>query len=568
MHKSIDQWVSYHAKHTPNRLAFRFLQERDTPEVTVTFVDLEKRAMAMAAYLQERGLSGKRVMLCYPFGVHFVYAFLACLYANVIPMPISLPRFNRENTALEQLVLSAKPSVFLSTKSVVDQVITKWDTTHNLRSIPWIATDSLDLTLYQGWEPQAKKGEDIALIQFTSGSTSQPKGVVISHNNIMANQVMIQKAFEHQPGISTVGWLPMYHDMGLIGNMMQGLYVGYTITLLSPVSFIQKPIRWLQAISDYQAVSSGGPNFAYSHCVNRISIEDTESIDLSSWTLAFNGSEPIHAQTLDLFSEKFSILGFKKTAFYPCYGLAEATLIVSGGFKSAEPITLTCDTELLKTGQIKSASISENSTTLVGSGHSLLEGDLHIVNPEYQIILPDGEIGEIWISGKNVAKGYWSQDTFDTAAFTKKIKNKDGSFYATGDLGALINGELFVTGRIKELIIIAGKNHYPQDLELTVKKIDPAFNDYSTVAFSVPQDLVGEAVVIIQELRRFPDEMTQKNWIQAIRSAIFLQHELAVKDVVFVALGIIEKTSSGKLKRQKCRADYLNDFFKKEHTLC
>ncbi len=526
----------HHAALTPDKVAYRFLLDGETESDVVTFAQLRDQVSAVAGLLIHSGLAHQRVVLSYPFGIAFIYAFLGCLMAGAIPMPMSLPRPNRPNGHLDHIIRSSEPAAGLTVADVITNTLSKMDEWSPLRQLHWIATDTALPTGFRIDTPPPI--EPIALIQFSSGSTSAPKGVVITHDNIMANQAMIQHAFGHHRDTQGVGWLPMYHDMGLIGNVLQCVYVGYTMTFLSPISFIQKPIKWLRAISRYRGTSSGGPNFAYAHCVKRISEADCEGLDLGSWDLAFNGAEPIYASTIEAFVGQFSKFGFNQSAMFPCYGLAEGTLIVTGGRKGTGPSQFNCDTQR------------------VGSGQSLMSHPLRIVNPDTQMVLPDGSVGEIWISGTSVAVGDWTNGHLDTAIFSLTLDGDPGRYFATGDLGTLMDGELVVTGRRKELMIIDGKNYYPHDIELTAQSVNADFSSYSTVVFSVPKG-TSESVIVVQEVRRAPSADQVRQWTQLIRAALSLHHDLSLGEFVVVIVGTIEKTSSGKLKRLSCMQRYI-----------
>lgn len=543
-----------HASATPNKVAYRFLMDGENESDVVTFAQLRDRVAAVSGLLLASGLSAKRVVVSYPFGIDFIYAFLGCLMAGAIPMPIALPRPNRPNDHLSHIIKFSAPEAGLTTASILSGTLSKIEPDTPLRQLPWIATDRP--LPHTPVPPISNKGQHPALIQFSSGSTSMPKGIVIGHDNIMANQAMIQTAFGHHRDSQGIGWLPMYHDMGLIGNVLQCIYVGYTMTFLPPVIFIQKPIRWLQAISKYHGTSSGGPNFAYAHCVKRIAETECEGLDLRSWDLAFNGAEPIHAKTLDDFTRRFSPYGFKRSAIFPCYGLAEGTLIVSGAQKGNGPTLLSCDADSLKSQRLHPATdTTVHRTDLVGSGQSLMNGSLRIVDPEKKTRVPDGTIGEIWISGSNVALGYWENQTLNTGPFSLTLDGETPLYYATGDLGAILNRELYVTGRRKELMIIDGKNHYPQDLELTIHSAVPVLSNHSIAVFSVPKG-TSESVIVVQEIRRPPGHNDLSEWTQQVRIALSMHHDLVLGDLVFVPIGTIEKTSSGKPKRLGCRQRY------------
>jgi acyl-CoA synthetase (AMP-forming)/AMP-acid ligase II len=348
-----------------------------------------------------------------------------------------------------------------------------------------------------------------------------------------------------------VGWLPVFHDMGLIGNVLQPLYLGVPCVLMSPVDFLQKPMRWLQAISHYKATTSGGPNFAYDLCIRKATPEELENLDLSSWEVAFTGAEPIRAETLEKFTSTFASCGFHKQAFYPCYGMAETTLIVSGGEKTALPIT--CDLEptaLEQNRVVKVKDSTSDARTIVGCGQSPTEQKVVIVNPESLTLCLPNQIGEIWVAGASVAQGYWNNPEQTEKTFHAYLADtKEGPFLRTGDLGFLQDGELFITGRLKDVIIIRGQNHYPQDIELTVENSHPSLRLGCGAAFAI--DFKGsERLVIVHEVERsYLRKLNVQEVVDTIRQAVVAQHGLQVFATSLIKPGSIPKTSSGKIRR-------------------
>jgi amino acid adenylation domain-containing protein len=424
---------------------------------------------------------------------------------------------------------------------------------HSLRCV---ATDSIPADLADLWQAPSVTGESLAFLQYTSGSTSTPKGVMVSHGNLLHNERMIKEAFQQSERSVIVGWLPLYHDMGLIGNVLQPLYLGARCILMSPVAFLQRPLRWLDAISRYKASTSGGPNFAYELCARKISLEDRATLDLSNWSTAFNGAEPVRAETLDRFTEAFKDSGFKRESFYPCYGLAEAILLVSGSMKKERPFVSSFSSAALTQNRVRNASVdSEESRQLVGCGQVLSGQRIAIVNAETLTECPQGEVGEIWVSGPSIAQGYWKrrQETERTfEAFTSD--SREGPFLRTGDLGFLSDGELFITGRVKDLIIIRGLNHYPQDVELSVEQSHQSLRPDCGAAFSV--DVMGEErLVIVQELQH-GKHVDFDEIIGSICKKVSERHDVQVYAVALIKSGSLPKTSSGKIQRHACRNQF------------
>jgi acyl-CoA synthetase (AMP-forming)/AMP-acid ligase II len=381
---------------------------------------------------------------------------------------------------------------------------------------------------------------------------------MVSHGNLLHNSETIYQAFGHTPESRGVIWLPPYHDMGLIGGILQPLYGGFPVIFMSPVDFLQKPLRWLKAISHYRATTSGGPNFAYDLLIRKVTPEQLESLDLSSWELAFTGAEPVRAETLEKFACTFAPCGFRKEAFFPCYGMAETTLIVSGGLKSATPVIEQVEKIALEQKQIIVTKDEEDSRKIVGCGQSLPGLNIVIVDPQSSTLVPHNQVGEIWISGSSVTRGYWNKSEETQESFHGYLADtREGPFLRTGDLGFLQNGELFITGRIKDTIIIGGQNYYPQDIELTVENSHPALRPNCGAAFAV--DIKGsERLVIVHEVKRsYLRKLNVKEVVDNIRQAITAEYNLRIYATVLVKTGSIPKTSSGKIQRHACKAGFL-----------
>ena len=469
------------------------------------------------------------------------------------------PRRNQSLSRLQSIIADAGATIALTTKTVLSNVERQFRQSPTLQALNWLTTDNIASDLAQAWLQPAISSDTLAFLQYTSGSTGTPKGVMVSHGNLLYNEQMLQTAFEHTEKTIYVSWLPLFHDMGLIGNMLQSLYLGRPCILMSPVAFLQRPVRWLQAISRYKATTSGGPNFAYELCVSKITNEQRETLDLSSWDVAFNGAEPVRAETLERFTTAFEPCGFRREGFYPCYGMAETTLIISGGIKAARPVLKTVQGEALEQHRVVSASQENDGVRkLGGCGQTLLEQQIVIAHPDTLIRCQPHEVGEIWVSGKNVAQGYWNRPEETQATFRAyEAGTGEDPFLRTGDLGFLQEGELFVTGRLKDLIIIRGRNHYPQDIELTVEQSHPVLQQGCTAAFSV--EINGqERLVVACEVERTSRRNLDVDAIgKSISQAVIEQHELEVYAILLLKTGRIPKTSSGKIQRRACRAGFL-----------
>ncbi|MBW4630466.1 MAG: AMP-binding protein [Iphinoe sp. HA4291-MV1] len=552
--------LSKRVLHQPNQLAYTFLVDGETQEVSLTYQELDQKARSLAAKLQSMKATGERALLLYPAGLEFIVAFFGCLYAGVTAVPVYPPRRNQRMTRLQAIVKDAQASFALTTTSVLTNIEHSLKQEPELAALHYIATENLTNNFAQDLQPLKISMHSLAFLQYTSGSTGTPKGVMVSHGNLLHNCALINKCFGHQPHSHGVIWLPPYHDMGLIGGVLQPLYGDFPVTLMSPQTFLQKPFHWLKAISKYKATTSGGPNFAYDLCVDKITPEQRSQLDLSSWEVAFSGSEPVRAQTIERFSGTFEDCGFRRNAFYPCYGMAETTLIVSGGLKTAPPVIRSLKDKALKQNLVETATQEEKDTrAIVGVGRSWLDQKIIIANPESLTKCPDGQIGEIWVSGPSVAGGYWKKPQQTQQTFNAQLQDTgEGPFLRTGDFGFLLDGELFVTGRIKDMIIIRGQNHYPQDIELTVQKSHSALRPDCGAAFSVEVEGV-ERLVIAQEVERsYLRQLDVDEVVRAIRQAVSEQYQLQVYAVVLLKTTSIPKTSSGKIQRYACRDGFLN----------
>jgi acyl-CoA synthetase (AMP-forming)/AMP-acid ligase II len=403
---------------------------------------LDLQAFAIATSLQNLGASGERALLIYPPGLEFIAAFFGCLYAGVVAVPAYPPRRNQSLSRLQSIVADAGATIALTTKTVLSNVERQFTQSPTLQALHWLATDNIASDLAQAWLQPAISSDTLAFLQYTSGSTGTPKGVMVSHGNLLHNEQMIQQAMQHTEKTIVVGWLPLFHDMGLIGNVLQPLYLGIPCILMSPVAFLQRPLRWLQAISRYKATTSGGPNFAYELCVSKITNEQRETLDLSSWDVAFNGAEPVRAETLERFATAFEPYGFRREAFYPCYGMAETTLLVSGGLKAALPVLTTVQGDALEQHRVVSASGENDEVrTLVGCGQTLLEQQIVIAHPDTLTRCQPPFVGEIWVWGNSVAQGYWNRPEETQTTFRAYLADTgEGPFLRTGDLGFLQDG--------------------------------------------------------------------------------------------------------------------------------
>jgi amino acid adenylation domain-containing protein len=540
----------------PSTLAYTFLLDGETEEAHLTYADLDRRARTIGAVLRSLGESGKRALLLYPPGLEYIVALFGCFYAGVVAIPLYPPHLNRHLLRVQSILKDAQATVALTDARSLARLRSLLSQLPELTSIHWLATDMLPSEIENESDESEPDGDSVAMLQYTSGSTGQPRGVMLSHRNLAHNSALLARAFDYTSNSRCVSWLPMYHDMGLIGGVIQPLYGGFPCVLMSPASFLQRPLRWLAAISSYRATISGGPNFAFDLCVRRITSEQRASLELSSWSIAFNGAEPIRQETLQRFAENFEPCGFRSQAFYPCYGLAEATLIVSGRLKSDPPVVKIADARLLESGcAVDAIPGGERERPLVGSGHTLADEKVIVVNPKTLTECAQDEVGEIWIWSRSVALGYWNRPDETAHTFRAHLSTGNGPFLRTGDLGFIKDGELFITGRLKDLIIIRGRNHYPQDIEFSVERSDPALRPAAGAAFSVDVD-GEERLVIVHEVERRQQADLSKI-INRIREVVTENHELQTYAVMLLGAGRIPKTSSGKIQRHACRDRFL-----------
>jgi len=541
----------------PDWLAFTFLTDGESEEVTLDYVTLDARARRIAARLEAMELSGERALLLYPPGIDFLTAFWGCLYAGVVAAPAYPPRKNRNMLRIQAISDDADAKVALTTKEWLPRIHGMLADAPHLKQLAWLATDALPEGSEDDWRCPDLKPDSLAVLQYTSGSTGSPKGVMLSHGNLIHNAGSITESFSMDPEVGDLGayWLPMYHDMGLIGGVLGPVFVGGQNVLISPNAFLQKPLRWLNLISKYKGTISGGPNFAYQLCLEKITPEERAQLDLSSWKVAFNGAEPVRAGTINRFCEVFAECGFRRSMVYPCYGLAEATLIVTGGVSDANPIIRSYDGPALDGRRAEPVDPSADSARLlVGSGASMHDQFTLVVDPDTHEALPDRRVGEIWVAGPSVAHGYWKNDEDTARCFGAKVIGREEPFMRTGDLGFFDEKELFVTGRIKDMLIIRGVNKYPQDIEATAGEAHVILRPD---AAAVLVEAAGkERLVIVCEANRDKRDKYDAA-IAAIRTAVMQEHDVPVEAVALIRARTIPRTSSGKIQRHACAREFL-----------
>jgi acyl-CoA synthetase (AMP-forming)/AMP-acid ligase II len=553
---SMVDFLRWRAAEQPDDRAYVFLSEKGDEEAELTFAELARRAGLVAAYLTRRLQKGDRALLTFPPGLDFIVAFFGCLVAGVIAVPMMPPRRTSARDASENIVADCAPRIALTSSGLVAR---RADVLARLRDagLDWIAVD----TLYEAAEGRnapssAPTRADVAFLQYTSGSTSAPKGVIVTHGNLLTNLEMIRVTFGNTRQSTCVVWIPFYHDMGLILHVLESLYLGALCVVLPPTSFIQRPLTWLRAIGRYRAEVSSAPNFAYDLCVSRFRAEQMAGVDLSCWKVAVNAAEPVRAATIAQFTTTFAPYGFDPRTMYPAYGMAEATLQISGGRRGSGVITRTVSREALRGGMILMPKSSEDAQVLVGCGRGVVGEEIVVVDPDSRRRLPPDAIGEIWLRGAHVAAGYWRNAAATAEAFAAAIAGEGGApWLRTGDLGLLdAAGEVFLTGRIKDMIIIYGNNHYPQDIEATMQSAHPALRRNGGAAFSHVDHRGVEKLVVVQEVERTQRHQISTDEIEKrIREAISNEHDIAAHEIMLVRPGSIPKTTSGKIQRSLTR---------------
>lgn len=562
-----------HAQKQGDKQFLLWLDKGVYESCSYTFAELDVRAKALAVRLLE-ATAGKRAsgqqgaaLIATKPGLEFVVAFFACIYAGVAAVPVLPLKPDEPASRLFIILQDSGASAILTDRPTLRTLQNKTEITD---LVPLLSIEDTEDHLAHRWQYPNVDADTVAFIQYTSGSTGFPKGVVITHRNLISNQLMIAAAMHHDSETVFVSWCPVYHDMGLIGNLIQPFCLGVRCVIMSPLAFIANPFNWLQAISKYRGTTSGGPNFAYELCLSRIDERQIEKLDLSCWKVAFNGAEPIRSDTLRRFAETFASAGFNEKAIYPCYGMAEGTLLVTGKRFPEMYSTVVVDKDQLEKHQAQIIADPERhdgkQVELVSSGYSMIDCEVLIVDPRQRTPLDEREIGEIWVSAPSVSAEYKNQPTLSNDRLNARIAGQidQKAYLRSGDLGFMHEGELYVTGRSKELIIVAGKNHYPQDIEATVKlalmkeyQVDPTF---TCAAFAVEVDEVERMSLVLyvpgRTAARLPIEMTRK----LIRTAVTRHHGLAPHDVRIVSCRL-PVTSSGKLKRIKCKEMLVNGAF-------
>jgi acyl-CoA synthetase (AMP-forming)/AMP-acid ligase II len=548
-----------------NDSAYVFLSDKGKVEAALSFGELEKRASTLAARLSRQGQAGDRALFLFAPGLDFIVAYFGCLLAGVIPVPMMLPRRNSSLDSSASIVADCSPRFVITNthlRIARPDVIERF----SRPQMQWLMVDEAG----EEGKPQehalpAPGPQDIAFLQYTSGSTSDPKGVMVTHGNLIENLEMIRVTLGNTRRSTYVSWVPLYHDMGLILNVLQSLYIGSLCVLVAPVTFVQRPLTWLRAIHDYRAEVAGAPNFAFDLCVQRFRADQAEGLDLSCWKLAFNAAEPVRADTIERFAATFGAYGFDPRAMYPLYGMAEATLLISSGQRGGGPVIRTISLDAFRRNEVATAASKSDAHRVVGCGRNIIGQRIAIVDPDTRRRLSPDHIGEVWVAGPHVCNGYWRNPDATRSTFQVHIEGqKDNeAWLRTGDLGFMDeNGELFITGRRKDLLIVRGMNYYPQDIENTVYDSHPALRRHCGAAFSVLTEKNEEKIILVQEVERTHRRgLDIEDIIACIREAVANEHEIALDAIVLIRPGGIPKTTSGKIQRSLARQMWLQNLF-------
>jgi acyl-CoA synthetase (AMP-forming)/AMP-acid ligase II len=553
------------AQEDPDRLAHMLLGASEAENESFTYSQLNDSVKEMAAHLQHVAEPGQRALLVYPTGLEFIKAIYACFYAGIIPIPTNPPGVNRSAQRLDAIAKDSRASLVLTTPDYQQAFSATADQFPDFAALKWITRDSLQTTAGLSWQSRPVNPEDIAFIQYTSGSTNIPKGVIISFNNFSYNNHAIHqgRALEYSWDESiALTWTPLFHDMGLLLGVFMAPMNRTPSILMSPIAFMQQPLSWLKAIQKYRVTLSGGPNFAFELCANKIPLEKCEGLDLSSWVLAYNSAEPVRAETQSKFAEKFAPFGFKHEAFTPCYGMAETTLVISN--YGGAPKTITCRVRRTDFEQGKLVPTDSEDpkeyVEPVSSGKPLADFKIAIVNPNTKHRCAPDEVGEIWLHGNSVGEGYWNRPEETAHTFGAHIEGtNEGPFLRTGDLGFMHEGDLYVTGRLKDLLIVRGRNYYPQDIEMTVENSHPGLRQGGGAAFAVKEDGVEQLVVAHEVQRSQMDGVDWNEVLKIVRANIAREHGIRAHAIVLIRRSSIPKTSSGKIMRSETRRQYLEN---------
>ncbi|MEE4255703.1 MAG: AMP-binding protein [Bacteroidales bacterium] len=539
-----------HAENIPEKVVYTLLEDGINEKASITYAEMVRKAKAIAASLLKGGKKGDRVLLLFPTGINFITAFYGCFFAGMIAVPTYPPKRNKANERFRSIVSDSKPTFIITTDDIRSD-LEKYNMLDGLHPIDEILIyDEIAPEIATEWKDPGIKADDLALLQYTSGSTGTPNGVMVDHANIIHNSEFIKQSFGFDDQSVGVNWLPNFHDMGLIGCLIQAAYLGGSNVIIPPLAFMKSPANWFRAITKYRATTGGGPNFAYDYCLEKTTDEELSEFDLGSLRTMYCGAEPIRQTTLAAFTDRFRKANFKASQFFPVYGMAESVLIVTGGDYKADPVYFTIDAKASEERQVKPATAGRESRVLTACGYPWLGMEVVIIDPETKKPAPQGFIGEVWARGPSVARGYWNDKERTNYTFRAYIEGTgDGPWLRTGDLGFIHEGQLYISGRIKDLIIIRGSNFFPNDIEHSIEQCHAALRQNASVAFSA--DINGqERLVVLAEVERTHiRDLDEDGVFEAIRQSIMEEHAIQPYAICLLRTGSAEKTSSGKIRR-------------------
>ncbi|WP_327327124.1 fatty acyl-AMP ligase [Streptomyces sp. NBC_01210] len=556
-HRNFTELALHRASELARQEAYfcvRANQQGELESDVLSYGELDEKAKRLASWLQEHGSHGHRVLILQSGVREFMSSFLGCLYAGAVAVPAPAPVGSRQNVERVANIVRDASVSYILTDAAMASTVSQLLANIGHPEIACLATDRAEVGDPGAWQEPGLYPDDVAFLQYTSGSVSDPKGVMVTHRNLLANQRAIQQAMRTTCDSRVGGWLPFHHDMGLVGHLLHPLWLGGAGVLMPPMTFVKRPLRWLQMVDQFGITTGGGPNLAYDLCLRRIKDDQIEQLDLSRWETAVNGAEPVRAETMEAFAERFAPAGFRKEAFYPCYGLAESTLLVTGGEPGRKANSRIVDAVDLEHHRLSPAPAGRPARTLVSSGRPQ-RCEVAIVDPANCRKLPGGEVGEVWLRGESVARGYWNRPLENAHAFKATTEDGDEGYLRTGDLGAMVGDELYITGRMKDIMIVAGRNLYPQDIERSVQRVSALFG--SSAAFAVESD--RDHVVVVQEVRTgsgFEAELASLS--AAVRMCVSKEFEVAAENVLLVRPGTVRRTTSGKLQRTAMRQLFLD----------
>ncbi|MGW0858804.1 fatty acyl-AMP ligase [Streptomyces sp. NPDC002690] len=579
---SLPEVLRLRARTRPDDLAYVFLRNGESPEQTLTYRQLDLSARSRAARLDSAGLRGRAVVLLYPSGLEFVSTLLACMYAGVAGAPVQVPTRQRGLERLRRIADDARTTTVLTTAAVKSDLEQRFGGSPELAGLTLLASDTLDApaesatdgTPAAEWSGPPAGPDDTALLQYTSGSTGDPKGVRVTHANFRSNVAETDQLWPTRADSAVVNWLPLFHDMGMLFGVVLPLWAGIPAYLMAPEAFIRRPSRWLEAISRFRGSHTAAPSFAYELCVRDAADNGlAEGLDLSSLRVAANGAEPVRWDTVRAFTGTFAPAGFRPSAMCPGYGLAENTLKATGSREDREPTLLVLSAQALREGRAQPVTApqvpgevpasSARTVHAVGSGTTVGATTVRIADPESLTGLPDGSVGEIWVNGPCVADGYHGRPGETQRTFRALLAGEEdlGTWLRTGDLGFLHEDELFVTGRLKDVIIRKGRNYYPQDIEVSAESADPALQPNCAAAFSVDDGAAERLVLVVEADGRAQRDGGAEGLRDRVRAAVLDGQRLETDEVLLVRRGSLPKTSSGKVQRRETRRRYLDGEF-------